>query len=221
MLTPQLTTIISITISSLIAVTGWVVVYRLNVKAQRKQFINSVRNEARRDIVRAIRQEQEWLSKVSVQLFALKFPASSVDGGADQIWTEKCTATETALRSDRGEVLITLEEYETLFPHTRVCRGELSKLLFSYGADASNIARDVRDPKTRSQALRDANHLAEERSKEIAMLLEDLRVHIQNVALGEITGHKVIQKRPARFDKLPRLLPGDDGQLRVTKVEGL
>lgn len=47
-----------------IAVLGGLITYWLNVKAQRKAFLNQIQNSARLDITRVLRDYQSWLTEM-------------------------------------------------------------------------------------------------------------------------------------------------------------
>jgi hypothetical protein len=205
-------------VTVLIAVTGWLVSHGMTLRAQRLHFINGVRNDARKDVVRTIRAQQDWLGKVGLELLTVPYVTPGLSKDPESVWKTKADAIAAALGAEpRETILISLEEYETLFPETRICRGEVQKVIGRYWMDATNVASDLRDPTKREAAKGRVKPLITERSDEWISLLEDLRVHIQNQALGRITRHRVVQRRPARFEGMPRLELGKDGQLRVTR----
>ena len=60
-----------IIIAVMIAVTGWIITHRLNIKANDKSFLNQIVNHSRVEIIKAIHEYDDWLRKVNVRMYTL------------------------------------------------------------------------------------------------------------------------------------------------------
>lgn len=76
------------------------------------------------------------------------------------------------------------------------------------------MASSIADQEARIKALQERRPLIDDQ----AALLEDLRVHLQNVSLHEIAGAKVPERVPADPD-VPKIVVGPDGQLTIRAYE--
>jgi hypothetical protein len=109
-----------------------------------------------------------------------------------------------------------LEEHELLFPDTRHVRSQLGffaseRLIELY----TPLLIDLMDDRRRDAAI-DAMRARLDRNTEYQALLEDLRIHIQNKALSEITGHAV-QRREPRDPNVAIMALRTDGLLDIVE----
>lgn len=183
--------------SVLIAVVGWLVGYYLNLRAQRKAFLDQIMNSARIAINEKLIDYQEWLINI-------KSAASRVWGvlyGAKDDKKETKVFWQTLSLKEAYGWRIILEEYETLFPESREARLELwdrhENILSTLTAHASN-------PK---------NIIEEEYIDAQKSLINDLRIYLQNKSLSSITGN-TISEQPVSNEMFPCIrLVGN--QLRI------
>jgi hypothetical protein len=200
----------------MLTLVGWIVSHVLTIRAQRQQFLNTVLDAGRKDVVRAIRRQQAWLSDVGSGLMGLEFVQLREEhgGGGPLLWLETSEKLRRKLFSEHGDLSQALEEYENLFPQTVVCRVELGQRLIQFLQATNQIVSELFDQNLRQEAIGRARELSLSDRLDLAALLEDLRVFIQNDTLGKITGLKVAHRR-VREERAPRLLPDPDGVLRV------
>jgi hypothetical protein len=204
----------------LVAVVGWHVTHRSQLKAQKEQLRHQVLNEARVQITDSLRSYQTWLSKLSSDLLATSALFDAEQFG-DIDWSERYRRwTDHLNQRPTGKYwLAALEEYDILFPELRVARAELANRHKELDGRVRSIIDDVR----RFLSPGDIRSLAAAGAKlqptaefvlDQAALMEDLRIHLQNRALGEISG-KVVPLRVPRDPDLPCMISDDKGLLRV------
>lgn len=188
-----------------IAVLGWLITYWLNVKAQRKAFLNQIQNSARLDITRALRDYQSWLTEMidkSNRLYDMLYVVNLSNGFVAQQLNETRKSFNDALCAPTStDWIIILEEYETLFPETRQARVQLLEKHRRIKDKLVNYSRDYKKKI-------DINLILDQLA-----LVEDLRIYIQNNTLGVITGNK-ISERELIDPRLPKLVY-HKGQLKI------
>lgn len=186
-----------------IAVVGWVVTHRLTLKAQDRHLKNQILNEARNDLIEAIRTSQQWLGQLKSGLTELESGSNQEQQGIlRQPWAERYERLANLLHSHRDTSAwhYAIEANEILFPQfSRVTKNltvrerrltaELGSLLAKvlstlYGTGSAAIESRKRIAEEDIGPLEDA-------AWDLESLLEDLRVHVQNFSLSEITGNKV------------------------------
>jgi hypothetical protein len=209
-----------VVVGFIVTLIGWIVSYRLSIDAQRRLFVDRVQHEAAQDLARVIREHSDWLGRAHMALFELKWIHRLAENSPPEHWF---AAAERLRHRDvwHGHIdwIFTLEGYETLFPETTECRAELGqrerRLLDEFRA----IAIAFLQKETRSSALKSAELLANEFGDQLA-LFEDLRRHVQNKDLAQLTGHE-IQKRVPTDPTLPVLSMGADKKLHIMPAHTL
>jgi hypothetical protein len=201
-------------IALIVSIAGWVVTHAFTLRAQRRQFLNSVKDDARKDVVAAIRREQHWALAVDGALRALPMIQLSEQHGMRVDWFAEWRKLHGIIYDGRGNLLMVFEEYENVFPETKTCRWEVATASRELAERATEINQALLYPAERAAAIAKAEKLANE--NDVGAFMEDLRVHVQNRVLGEITGWKVAQRR-VRDETLPRILPDADGNLRIQR----
>ncbi len=213
--------IISI-IALIIAISGWIVTYIFTIKAQNKNFINQVINHARIEIIKVIRDYQDWLGTVQIAIHSSSYNVILQEQGLSVDWRQKRAQLTDTLFSDRKAVewIFRLEEHEILFPNTAECRKELvdrqhqineylrlfvEKLPSGFGKplDFDKRKRAI------EKALKNDKILFDQMA-----LMEDLRVYLQNLCLSSFTGNKIPERKPKKLS-LPRLGQDKRGNLQI------
>lgn len=192
-----------------IAVIGWLVQYLLNVRAQRKNYLNQINDEARKTITKELISYQDWLHCYHQLVPKAKLILEGVVGDWRSFGKEVSDMTSVKL-----EWIYILEEYEILFPETRClreellerdreivnCLGQIFKLTWSL--DEADKERIV--------------HMLEEKTEFVAdqiAFIEHLKIHLQNKTLNLLTGNKVPEIKP--LDPLLPIVIYDKGQLKI------
>ncbi|MFC1731040.1 hypothetical protein ACFL6I_11965 [candidate division KSB1 bacterium] len=226
---------IDLIITVVIAVAGWITTHILNNKANEKKFLNNIKNDARIEIVKAIRDYQNWLSGVSRRISELRIALISIKNNLPVNWIQITTDNSRLFFNDRrmNDWNLLLEENQILFPKTAKCREELQDIqlnIFNYTKDLqsslqkeiamayiSNRNRNTANPEF-IKWLEDTVENAE-RYKELynmQALMEDLRIYLQNYCLSAVTGEKV-PKRIPKNKLLPRIIENYEGNLIINR----
>ena len=212
-------------LAALIAVVGWSVTHFFTLRAQRKNFENQVLDRARMEIVRALRAYETWLGQLAVLLLTLDSQFISERIGLAPANWQSARERITSLTSDvrvTTDWSVVLEEYEILFPEVRDVRAQL---LFR-GGDIFKFATEVSGALTEMSlfpgplAAREARvSKLKERLPSIweqQSLLDDIRIHLQNVSLSKVVRRRVPFRAPTDPDVL-RIVPGKEGKLVIVR----
>ena len=139
--------------------------------------------------------------------------AATLDRG---FWLQQNEKGRRALYANPGsaDLVLVLEEHELLFPETRHVRSQLGffsseRIISLYSTLLSDLMSD-----DRRDAAIDAMMARGNRNADYQALLEDLRIHVQNKALAEITEHRVAQRQP-RDPNVPIMATRTDGLLDI------
>jgi len=203
-----------------IAVTGWVITHISTIRAQDRQLRNEILNQARLDITEAIRAYQSWLSKVGAVLRTTPATISMrKKAGLDPGLANHFDEWSKLFGSDAGVAwLLRLEDYEILFPETATVRDQLAERDRAFKRGLSNFttrAAEVMIGKEEAEAgLRRLCDELVEQQADLTALAEDLRIHLQNVTLSEITGNSIPERRPMN-PSVPVIVRDPDGNLRI------
>lgn len=212
-------------IGALIIVVGWAATHVLTLRAQRKNFENQILDRARMEIVRALRAYEEWLGRLAVLVLTLEsaFIGERVGvGPAD--WRSAITQIRDLIddRKVTTDWSIALEEYEILFPEVRDVRAQLllrQREFFTFASEVSSTLTEIAlfPGDLASREARVAK-LKEKLSSlwEQQALLDDLRIHLQNVSLARIVDRRVSERMPTDPDVL-RIIPGKGGMLVIVR----
>jgi hypothetical protein len=125
-----------------------------------------------------------------------------------------------------GEVLFLLENYETLFPETSLCRLQLANidmiLQSRYSEDRRNLLRGLAgespSESTCEAFLGDADGRHDLAFDQVA-LLQDLLIFLQNSVFSSITKNVVPARTPVGDNRVRLSLNEGDGKLHI--VDGL
>lgn len=176
----------------LIAIVGWFCTYYFNNRVQDRRLRNDILNTARKEITQDIRNYQEWLTNLYVQL-------SSIRDSTDWQKTRQDCYALFFQKNDAWER--STEDYLILFQEMRVAREKLSTrhweikgMLISRYAHI-NYAYQSKDDSLR----RELGESLEPLSKFISdqcNLMQDMMIYLQNRCLGEITGNKATKRQP-------------------------
>lgn len=183
-----------------IAVIGWLVQYRLNVRANERSYINNIKNQARIEIIRNFKLKEEWLSDVSF----FEHRCSMFIHGISSYQNVIDSFNNIALtKINSVEWIYTLESYEVLFPKIT----ELRKKMVEIGIKTNEIFY-----KLISKAFNFSTHSTEDQMEflnnvfkeyefssiflDFRMLLNDLKIYIQNETIGNTVKHKAELRIP-------------------------
>lgn len=114
-----------------ITVVGWITNHILNLRAQRKSFLNQIINTARTEISQSIQEYIDWLNELVQHneklLIVKEFPFGRDNLAKDYlIHLRELRATVKKIFLD-PKFITKLGEYETLLPKTKEVRNYLRK----------------------------------------------------------------------------------------------
>lgn len=200
-------------IGAAVSVIGWFAVFRANNHIQNRKMKYDISNTARIEIIKGIRDYQNWLSKVN-QAIAIRneLPLSPnetvvVLGGLNSLHYENIKSLYDNKPEEWNQ---RLEDYQIVFPETAKIRVQLqdraidieSALYGIWDSLSLPIAEVVSRCEVLSQVLLDQ-----------ACLFEDLRIHFQNACLSTIYGNKIKNREPQVGS--PKVIEGNKGLLEI------
>jgi hypothetical protein len=193
---------------------GWYVTYRLSASNQKQGLLNSLTNDARRELTTAIRDFHDWCSELSAKVDSMPFD-DITSGRKDLAHHETRSQCIIALCMDERQLTWArrLEEYELLFPGTSLARMELLQMTGAVSDRARKLAR---------QHGQGVVPTAEERNACIEAVLDvlsltwDMLIYLQNESIGRITGRRVPERAPTEPRSI-RLRVGREGTLLVLR----
>jgi hypothetical protein len=174
---------IGLLVDWLIVLVSWSVTARLSWRL----FLHKVTNDARTDLVSAIRAEQDRNDKV----YGFLSPSHQ-----------------------SSNLLMVMEEYEMLFPETRRVRAQLGQRMNEIDRVYTPLLATIFDEGRRDPAMEQLQqrllcHL------EYSAVLEDLRWHIQNATPSQLTG-RAIPPRTSKDKSFPLMSKRADGLLDIS-----
>ena len=183
----------------LLSIGGWIVVYLLTIRAQNKNFLNQVTENARISLMEGMKDYQMWLGKVIGDLRSSIERRYQSRGYSEPVIQH----LRELLHKYEMRWAFLLEEYESLFPKTREVRRELLKQHMKIISEANEIIKTNKENENLPKFI-------ENQMK----LIQDLRIYLQNKCLSSFTGHKV-PKRNLGDSNTPRIFEDKDGILRI------
>ncbi|MEW6230005.1 MAG: hypothetical protein AB1700_18285 [Bacillota bacterium] len=199
-------------LSLVVVVIGWVV----TAANQRTILLQSLKNQARVEISRALREYMVALGDIAV---AVMNAASrlKMEKQLQVDWSKESDDLRVKLSSVPLEWVFLLEEHEALFPHTRKCRQELVRrnsriLLPIYG-----LTSDLLNPAKRKETIETSQGYLGDLTDQQALVM-DLQVELQNDCFQPLAGTRAVRRRP-KDPNLPRLVRDSDGQLSISPEE--
>ena len=214
-----LAAIIVSVVGFVLSAVGWVVAYRLGLRAQRRISYESAQNEARKELTVALRRFIAWCTEVNRVLQSaevLQKLATLIQSDPKVAWRseERLNLFLTDKRS--SEWLERLEEFEILFPHTKSVRVHLlgwnRRLHDDLGAIYSILSEGA-------TVHSDVAAGAASRLWDLVGFAWDLMIYVQNESFGRIAKRRIALRDPADH-KAPRLKEAADHDLRIVDGDG-
>ena len=204
---------LSDSIPVLIAVSGWLASHGLALRAQRKSQTYMAMDSARRDITSGLRAYQRNLSRTQGWLRAWSAHRITVAHGVPvDLRAESASLAELiAQHRELHDWSLRLEENEILFPATASARialdrGHLS-CMYALSDVHGRLLRESFEPATLDvvEAISAATPDVLERVDDLASLLEDLRIYLQNIVQGPLLDRRLPPRIPLD-PNVPRLI---------------
>lgn len=216
-------------VSAVLTIAGWYMVYRFQVVSQRKAFLLQTRKEAWRDIHSAVLQYQSAIIEDANEIHRLYHPLWAQNTSPTILEKAIVDAKEWATQPSSGsaaQVLFLLENYETLFPETSLCRLQLANIDMNlqsrYSEDRRNLvlglAQQLSPREVCAASLAEADSMHGLAFDQMA-LLQDLLTFLQNSVFSSITKNVVPARTPVGDNRVRFSLNKQDGKLHI--VDGL
>lgn len=185
---------------------GGKLTYLFTLRAQRKEFLNQIMNDARMRINDSLWCYQEWLGEVKAFIITNKYKTlhGIFDSNCSKEYESSCKLFFETNKSFTWGVV--MEEYEILFPETKKVRMELlirnkkirgilddftSKIIDENRGDFTNYINDIDE---KMDFIEDQIYL-----------IEDLKIYLQNKTLSKITKNKATERVP-QDSSMPRII---------------
>ncbi|TCL32455.1 hypothetical protein EV210_12120 [Anaerospora hongkongensis] len=217
----------SVVVGAFIAVLGWGISHIFTLRAQRKKFLDDIRNNSRIEISKALKEYINWLSllyayiiNLEIKLGRMRTMNIPIDWNADH---EKFLEIRPEA-PDSWDWLI--EEYRIIFPETAGVRVILSRRQYEIQEAIcwfNNVfwKHPVEPDNLMQHRINNFKLLWDWRTyiEDQICLVIDLQIYLQNRALSEIAGIKI----PARTPSDPsvcRIITSLNGNLIVVDGQG-
>ena len=208
----------------MVTLVGWFISARLSSRSQRNLFLDGLINSARIDLINAIRGEQDWIRGVTGLGWKFqgedhfrRFQPPNLQN--DQLaYLRHNQETRAALypsSEPARNLTMVLEEYEQFFPQTKYVRWQLGYRRLRITEEYSPILSDLMNPRKHASAV-ERMIARQGTDSDYSALLEDLRIHVQNFALSEITGGKIPERQPLD-PNVPIMVLRSDGVLEINE----
>jgi hypothetical protein len=182
-----------------IAVCGWLANHCLSLRAQNKAFLNNIRNEARLKIESSLKEYYLLLHSIITEYedFENKYVNLKIRAQRPESVFVNAQRLISLISSFefRPEFILLLESYESLFPETKDARDILQHKNHELKTHFDEIYKKVSNTNIIMATEISRPILSIDLSVVAAQkwLVQDLLIIIQNITLGNITGHKVKQ----------------------------
>lgn len=214
-----LTALIGWLLTIFIAVTGWILAAIGASRSRTKSFRLDVTEHARREVIPNVIAYQRWIGSLATLLQGLTWlkAASESDLFTGEYLRETWWSQAEALRETLGKsnealgMFAMLEDYEAVFPQTRDVRIQLiefHRCLVDFAQHTHSVL--LRDMPTVAFSRPDFSWLEVVQESvdayyDMHALTQDIRVGIQNAALSNVFGTKVLAREPRQVG-LPQVV---------------
>lgn len=198
-------------LSTTVAIVGWSATSRLNADAKRREIHLQLMNEARQILIKEFRGIDDRLRDSATAL--LVFFHSEI---TPQRRTQLAQLLNTAAADPNAvDWVFSVEEHEALFPELRTCRQHIASRVLKIHEEYRRFAGVLLGagplPRQFDAALQELiGHITDQQA-----LFFDLKIHVQNRALGAVTGNVVPERQPPDV-RVPRLTHNGAGQVVVS-----
>ena len=223
-----------IIIAVMIAVTGWIITYKLNIKANEKSYLDQIVNNSRIEIIKAIHDYNDWLRKINVMMYVLpgyiiswksdvelKLPQNKIQEKYFNFLNE----LSLLIHGANFNWCTLLYEYELLFPFTAECRDALCErhsimqdYSFKFYSELQSALFESIEKK--EAIIIDKVSYLKEISTDQMGLMQDLLVHLQNYCLSKISGHALPARKPGDLS-VPILAMDNKGMLQIVVPQNI
>lgn len=213
---------------AIITILGWFLAYGFTIKAQNKNYLNQVRNEARLKINNEIHKCSEWFGRIyfiilnditpmiNAELYEESKLLMSISKYENIINEELGQNGNNSWNSQKWNYL--LREYEVLFVETKKIRIEMLRFQEEVRCFCQLMLKKLKseDIKERIEAISKLIYYGEFIIYYINVLGE-LRLHLQNRCFSHLTNKNVDSLR--KDESLPKIVMGKDNYLIIDNLK--
>lgn len=218
-------------VSAILTIAGWFAVFWFQVVSQKRAFLLQTRKEAWRDLHSAILQYQSAVGRDANEIHRLYHPFWAANTDPHTLERTIADAEDWAVKPSGGsaaDVLFLLENYETLFPETSLCRLQLANIDMNlqsrYSDDRRNLvlglAHQLPPREVCGASLAESDTMRGLAFDQIA-LLQDLLIFLQNSVFSSITKNVVPARTPVGDNRVRLSLNVSDGKLHIVDGKGI
>ncbi len=209
----------SVVVAALVAVVGWGITHGFTIRAQRKKFLDDIRNTSRLEISRALNDYIKWLNLFYEYIGYLELKFSHLRTMNIPIDWDDVNKKFSDINSNPPDSWDWLtEEYRIIFPETASLRVILNRRQFEIQSAYYWFKHSFWEEKV------ELDNLIHHRENTIKLLgnwksyiqdqmclVIDLQIHLQNKALSQIAGRKIPDREPkdANLCRVGENLKGD------------
>ncbi len=186
---------------------SWYWGWKKSMSVQNRILLNSLKNEARKEIVNCIKQYIEWASDLNPKIRSLADPNKNIANSAG------IAIHQLRLDQRSYQWIRSLEEYESLFSETKHVRVDILSKIRSVEEDVNSLLDDGACQDDGIDNYLEYTDIAASKLMDLLGLAYDMQVYIQNKSLGEISGHKVAPRLPQ--NRKTALMIEQNGTLKV------
>jgi len=209
-------------IGSCVNVVGWLVVFSLNVQAQKKVLRNQILDRARIELTDSLRQYQKWLGTINAATLDCMVGTQLEAQGIPFDWPSRCIAFQDFIKDRDAQLrwLERMEDYDVLFPEMSDVRSELGHRQGRISDFVSRSHTALLVSTSDSRAIQGRANAVKEMLDDVGPVMDqlamanDLMVYLQNKCLGIITKSKTPLRVPID-PAFPVIHKGKRGKLYV------
>ncbi len=195
---------------------GWIILYRITLRSQKNHMLNQIMNDARIDIIDAMRSYRNWLIAIKKDILG-PFVDNVINyEHTDDSLAERFVEFQKRLCPESGEItyhrwFFKLKEYELLFPNTVKCRDELMRRDREIEASLRELVKGIKEDIIESDTFDLGEKISNQVQQDLKVLdeqealVEDFIFSFQNYFFGKLTGSEVPTREPERYSR-PRII---------------
>ncbi|WP_312337276.1 hypothetical protein [Anaerospora hongkongensis] len=217
----------SVIIGACIAIVGWGITHVFTLRAQRKKFLDDIRNSSRIEISKALKANIEWLGLLysyivvlEIKLGQMRAMNRPIDWNADH---EKFIEIKPSAPNSWDWLI---EEYRIIFPETAGVRVILSRRQYEIEQAIcwfNNVfwKQEVNPDNLMHHRINAFKSIWDWRSyiEDQMGLLIDLQIYLQNRALSGVVGREIPIRKPKDTDRC-RIVKNSSGDLIIADGQG-
>ncbi|MCB0722317.1 MAG: hypothetical protein KDC42_08430 [Ignavibacteriae bacterium] len=211
-----------IVIIVIVTIFGWGITHYLYIQAQKKAALNSIKNDARIQIITSLKEYLDWLDDVT--MFKMNVEWCFESGTDIEKLNNHINNLYNSVKKIKGKILPVdlLEQYSIIFPQTIDVKKYLWKMHVEMHTHLNSRVNQIKNFNVSSEEdILAINSIDGYKIGAQKWIVKDLIICLQNIILADITGTKLTkfpQDDIGNFEiKHPRVKYDSNGNIYVTK----